>query len=113
MNKESPYVGTWEKYGVKDEDRVRMAPLRCYHQRRVLPPKQEVSGDFDHPKTLFVANESVWCKHRQLRTSLQNTYSFKGGSEENGFYAMLNVNRCLYLTSVTHAERFASPGTYF
>ena len=24
---------------------------------------------------------------------------------------MLNVNRCLYLTSVTHAESLASPGT--
>ena len=96
-----------------------MAPMRCNHQRRILPQKSELDGDYDYPKTLIITNENVWCRHRKFWNSLAMTYQRRAnaGSDEfcanAGFYAMLDVNRCLCLTSGTHAEKFASSGTYF
>ena len=63
-----------DKYTLKDE-RVRYAPMRCNHQRKILPPRQEIQTDFGHPRTLFVANEHIWCKFKDPQKSLRSIYS--------------------------------------
>ena len=74
-------------------------------------------------RIIFIANEHVWYHHRNYKQILEGIYSLKLSSDapaspdkpsdNEKYYAMLDVNRCLYLTSATYGERLASPGTYF
>ena len=78
-------------------------------------------------RIIFIANEHVWYHHRNYHQILDGIYSLKVSAdtpatpntktnrlgEGEKYYAMLDVNRCLYLTSATYGERLASPGTYF
>ena len=86
-----------------------------------MPPKELLSwkriAKLAHIKTLFVANENIWCKVRDPVSSYKRTYGctddLRSDSKKSAFYTMLDVNRCLYLTSGRHAEKLASPKTYF
>ena len=91
--------------------------MRCSHMRRPLKVHYENYPDYTDVKTLFVVNELIWYKYKDIRLLQQGQYSLpiEKNSKENGsnFYAMLDVNRALYLTGANYADRLASPNTYF
>jgi len=103
---------------LKKEVPVWRGPMVCRHKPRLVE-RTEADIDLSSVRILWVANEHCWFEHRNLRLLMQGVYGVpkehdivKNGKDR--YYAMLDVNRCMYLTSIAHAEKLASPGgSYF
>jgi len=90
--------------------------MLCRHEPCEVLRNHE-NYDFEQVRVIWVSNEHCWYRYRDLRVLLQGVYSVSRDSnlrrnDRDRFYAMLDVNRALYLTSPTHVERLAS-ASYF
>lgn len=93
----------------------RMMP--CAHETSKIV-RQHKNNKYDIARTIFIQNEHLWFHFRDVQMLRQGLYSVPMDQEytrdgKDKFFAMLEVNRCLFLTSASYAERLASPGTYF
>lgn len=57
------------------------------------------------PRTFFVVNDYLWASHRPQRLQIcQMTHGL--ASERSNFNLMMDLNRCMILTTALPAKRF-------
>ena len=76
----------------------------------------EENLQIDEPSCFFVQNEFLWAKHRPAALASQTLCYMhpvdQHSPSKSDFYLMLDLNRCLLLTSGKQLNRLLQDGTF-